>query len=281
LTHLGAVFIAERAGSTACRPLLSENTGRKMNCSNCGTPIPPDERFCRNCGHEAIPLAQTIFSSEPLSLPNLPTNATEQLNPYGSTAREWPPPPTGQSPPPFSPARDTAQPAGGRSPLLIPLAIASIVLAIASISALVYFLSTRSTEDERASASANQPTPRPTATSTPASGSSATPTPTTAATPSPTMTPSPTPTPTPRPTPSNEPPAGARLGYCNDTNVFVRNAPNLNARPVTKITRGQKLWVIGTSSNYSTWNGINSNWTQVQLHNSSVRGWIFSPFVSY
>jgi hypothetical protein len=61
----------------------------------------------------------------------------------------------------------------------------------------------------------------------------------------------------------------------------VRNAPNLNARPVTKITRGQKLWVIGTSSNYSTWNGINSNWTQVQLYNSSVRGWVFSPFVSY
>lgn len=250
-----------------------------MNCSNCGTPIPPDERFCRNCGHEAVPLAQTILSPEPLSLPNRPANATEQFNPYATTQRDWPPPPTaGQFPPPVS-ARDTAQPAaGGRSPLLIPLAIASIVLAIASIGVLVYFLSTRSTEDERAS-SANEPTPRPTASPT-AYGSSATPSPN-SATPSPTVQPSPTPTPTPKPTPSNDPPPGARLGYCNDTNVFVRNAPNLNARPVTKITRGQKLWVIGTSSNYSTWNGINSNWTQVQLYNSSVRGWVFSPFISY
>lgn len=246
-----------------------------MNCSNCGTPIPTDERFCRNCGHEAIPLAQTILSPEPPSLPNRQSNVTASLNPYGETQRDWPPPPTGQFPPPHS-ARDTAQPVG-RSPLLLPLAIASIVLAIASIGALIYFISSRSTEDERASR-ASEPTPRPTASPT-TSSSPATPTPTT--TPSPSITPSPTPTPTPRPTPNNEPPVGARLGYCNDTNVFVRNAPNLNARPVTKITRGQKLWVIGTSSNYSTWNGINSNWTQVQLYNSSVRGWVFSPFVSY
>jgi hypothetical protein len=99
--------------------------------------------------------------------------------------------------------------------------------------------------------------------------------------PSPTTQPTSTPTPTPKPTPSNEPPPGARLGYCNDTNVFVRNAPDLNAKPITKITRGQKLWVIGTSANYSTWNGVSSNWTQVQLYNSTLRGWVFTPFVSY
>jgi hypothetical protein len=243
-----------------------------MNCSNCGTPIPPDERFCRNCGHEAVPLAQTIISREPPpSLSPRQSNVTEQFSPRGETARDWPPPPTGQFPPPYS----TAQPAG-RNPLLIPLAIASIVLAIAAIGVLAYFISSRST-DERASGT-NESTPRPTA-SPSASGSTATPSPT--MTPSPTATPTPTPTPTPKPTPNNEPPVGARLGYCNDTNVFVRNAPDLNARPVTKITRGQKLWVIGTSSNYSTWNGINSNWTQVQLYNSTVRGWVFSPFISY
>jgi uncharacterized protein YgiM (DUF1202 family) len=111
------------------------------------------------------------------------------------------------------------------------------------------------------------------------SSSTATPTPTAQSTPA--NTPTPMSSPTPNPTPGNAVPPGARLGYCNDTNVFVRSAPNLDARPVTKISKGQKLWIIATSTNYSTWNGINSNWTQVQLYNSSVRGWVFTPFVSY
>lgn len=87
--------------------------------------------------------------------------------------------------------------------------------------------------------------------------------------------------PTPRPTPNTDPPPGAKLGYCNDTNVFVRSAPDLKARPVTKITKNQKLWAIGKSSATSTWNGVTSDWTQVQLFNSATRGWVFSPFISY
>lgn len=240
-----------------------------MNCSNCGTPVPPDERFCRNCGHEVVELAKTIVAPAPMVPPPQP-NVTQQYSPHAETARDWPPPPTGQ----FTAPRETAQPA--RSPLLIPLAIASIVLALAALGVLVYFIATRSQGDERAS-STNE-TPRATA-SPLASSSSATPSP--AMSPSPTTQPTSTPTPTPKPTPSNEPPPGARLGYCNDTNVFVRNAPDLNAKPITKITRGQKLWVIGTSANYSTWNGVSSNWTQVQLYNSTLRGWVFTPFVSY
>ncbi len=85
----------------------------------------------------------------------------------------------------------------------------------------------------------------------------------------------------PMATPSIIPPTGSRLAYCNDTNVFVRSAPDLSARPLTKITKGQKLWVIGKSSNLSTWNGVTSDWTQVQLYNDSMRGWVFSPFISY
>jgi hypothetical protein len=84
-----------------------------------------------------------------------------------------------------------------------------------------------------------------------------------------------------KPTPVNDPPPGAKLGYCNDTNVFVRSSPDLKARPVSKITKGQKLWAIGKSATTSTWNGVTSDWTQVQLYNSSQRGWVFSPFISY
>jgi hypothetical protein len=88
-------------------------------------------------------------------------------------------------------------------------------------------------------------------------------------------------TPTPKPTPNLEPPPGAKLGYCNDTNVFVRSSPDLNAKPVTKITKGQKLWAIGKSTSTTTWNGVTSDWTQVQLYQSATRGWVFSPFISY
>jgi RNA polymerase subunit RPABC4/transcription elongation factor Spt4 len=241
-----------------------------MNCSNCGTPVPPDERFCRNCGQEVVELAKTIVAPAPI-VPPPPSNITQQYNPHAETARDWPPPLTGQ----FAPTPAPAQPR--RSPLLIPLAIASIVLAIAALGVLVYFITTRSQEGNERASGTNE---TPQATVSPlASKSSATPSPTVS--PSPTTQPTVTPTPTPKPTPNTEPPPGARLGYCNDTNVFVRNAPDLNAKPITKITRGQKLWVISTSSNYSTWNGVSSNWTQVQLYNSSARGWVFSPFVSY
>lgn len=100
--------------------------------------------------------------------------------------------------------------------------------------------------------------------------------------PNPSATPSTSQTqPTPKPTPNTEPPPGARLAYCNDTNVLVRSSPDLTARPVTKITKGQKLWAIAKSTNTSTWNGVTSDWTQVQLYQSATRGWVFSPFISY
>jgi hypothetical protein len=217
-----------------------------------------------------VPLAKTIVAPPP-TLPPPPPNATAQYNPYAETAREWPPPPTTQ----VSTPRDTAPPR--RSSLLVPLTVLSILLAVASLAVLGYFIYSRSQANEEASRA--DASPQPTASPT-LSNSSVQPQPSAKPSPTAQTTPTPTPTPTPKPTPNTEPPPGARLGYCNDTNVLVRNAPNLDARPITKIQRGQKLWIIGTSSNYSTWNGITSNWTQVQLYNSSVRGWVFSPFVS-
>ncbi|OLE50733.1 MAG: hypothetical protein AUG51_26650 [Acidobacteria bacterium 13_1_20CM_3_53_8] len=97
------------------------------------------------------------------------------------------------------------------------------------------------------------------------------------------------PTPSPTPAQSRQPataqqqqmgPPGARLGYCNDNNVVVRAMPDLNGAKINKLDRGQKVWVLGVSPNYSTWNGITSNWTQVQTYDGS-RGWVFSPFISY
>lgn len=248
-----------------------------MNCSNCGTEIPYDERFCRNCGREAVSLAPTIYAGAagvrdgrtPSVSAGAPTEQlndpmrTESLNPPPQTARDWPL----QQIPTVPIATQE------RRSFLVPITVVSILIALVSIGALVYIMMSK---DKVAGPVPPSEKPQPSANPS-GPGSSATPSPTT----QPTATPTPAPSPTPIPTPNNAPPPGARLGYCNDTNVFVRAAPDLHARPVTKISRGQKLWVIATSTNYSTWNGINSNWTQVQIYNGTVRGWVFTPFVSY
>lgn len=238
-----------------------------MNCSNCGTEIPVEERYCRNCGREVEWLAPTIYAGASAP-PQAGSRATEQFDPMQTesmtpdtqTAWDWTPPPA------LVPPQTNAPPE--RKSLLMPITVASIVIALVSIGALVYFIMSKDKVAEQVPTNPEkpQPTASPIASTTPAA-------------PSPTATPTPSPTPTP--TPNNLPPPGARLAYCNDTNVYVRIAPDLDARPVTKISRGQQLWVIATSTNYQTWNGINSNWTQVQIYNSTVRGWVFSPFVSY
>ena len=229
-----------------------------MNCSNCGTPIPFDERFCRNCGREVVsapvgPNAATISLSR--------AAITEQYNPQAETMRVSAPISAGALPPSGS--------TKNRSSFLLPITVASIIVALVSIGTLAYFIFSK---DKGSPPERPQPAASPMV-----SSPSATPSPTA----QPSATPTPVPSPTSIPTPNNAPPPGARLGYCNDTNVLVRSAPDLNARPLTKITRGQKLWIIATSTNYSTWNGINSNWTQVQIYNGTVRGWVFSPFVSF
>ena len=247
-----------------------------MNCSYCGTAIPNDERFCRNCGRLAVSNEPTRLAGGGVAPPFDPLKTermtdplqTESITPHMQTAREWTPP-SGQAPPPMQ-APPPSTVTEGRRSFLVPIAVASIVIALVSISALAYFIFSK----DKMSAGASTPTERPQPTASPTVTSSS-------PTPTPTVQPSPTPKPTPTPAPDIVLPPGARLGYCNDTNVFVRSSPDLNARPVAKITRGQKLWVIATSTNYSTWKGINSNWTQVQIYNGTLRGWVFSPFISY
>jgi hypothetical protein len=60
----------------------------------------------------------------------------------------------------------------------------------------------------------------------------------------------------------------------------LRAAPNLNGEKVDRLSKGQRLWVMEYSTNYDTWKGITANWAYVQPDGSSVRGWVFTYFVS-
>lgn len=360
-----------------------------MDCSNCGTVIPPNERFCRNCGHEAVP-PSGMREPQP-TLPYAPAQITDNLQFNPSAQRMYP------SSPSF-PVPHAATPEPSRTPLLMILVIALIVVAVGGAGGVGYVLWSRSASDRAGSnnvlpdhfgiflksdGALNELRRRdytdalqardamvgerslPMAEAKPtlivyaepqdipvadlklvqldsinsegrlrhwnyhvapidgqpnmkqirvagglSSGKYAFalfngylnegnhrfwpfevevggPEPsespqlaTVQVKASPSPSPLPKTQPTPKPPTSDSPP-GARPAYCNDTNVIVRSAPDLNARPIGKLNRGQKVWVLGTSSNYSTWKGLTSNWTQVQIHGSSVRGWVFSPFISY
>lgn len=87
-------------------------------------------------------------------------------------------------------------------------------------------------------------------------------------------------TPTPKPT-APPPTDGGTLAYCNDDNVVLRGTPSLTGPKVNKLMRGQKLWVIGRSTNKTSWGGITADWAHVQLYDRSQTGWVFSPFISY
>ncbi len=80
--------------------------------------------------------------------------------------------------------------------------------------------------------------------------------------------------------PVAEAPIGARVAYCNSSDVVVRAAPSLTARKVNGLRRGQKVFLLSYSDNYDYWNGIRSNWAYIQTEKGN-RGWVFTPFISY
>jgi hypothetical protein len=106
-----------------------------MNCSNCGTEIPLNERYCRNCGHEAVTLADTINAGAP-TLRGTPVDIPSHRDAAAETARIWAAPATGPiSAPPY-----TAAPTQRRSPLLIPLVAGLLILLLGVGGVVAFFL---------------------------------------------------------------------------------------------------------------------------------------------
>ncbi|HYY58791.1 MAG TPA: zinc-ribbon domain-containing protein [Pyrinomonadaceae bacterium] len=378
-----------------------------MICSNCGSEIPLNERFCRNCGHEAVPLAATIHAGGPPTL-RADTPTPSHRGAAAETAQMWAAPSTGPFSAPLSP------PSPRRSSLLLPVMVGLVVVVLVVGGALAYFLLRDTdggeTANRRGGPSGTGELPDhfgiflrdgdtltelrrmdfsdaikgrdamlgdatlPRAEAMPtlilyaeaqdiptselklvqldgidpsgsvrywpfqvspieggrrgmkqikvpgglASGkyalallkdylnegnhkfwpfqvSEGAPAPSASpqvakmqvktGTTTPTATPTPPPSteartlPPPPPTTANT--SGGRLAYCNDDNVVLRASPSLTGAKVNKLMRGQRLWVIGKSDNKSSWGGITSDWTRVQLYDRSQTGWVFSPFISY
>jgi hypothetical protein len=85
---------------------------------------------------------------------------------------------------------------------------------------------------------------------------------------------------TPTPKPVVPPPVGSRTAYAATNSVVIRRAPSLSAQKIGGLRRGQKIYILGYSSNYDYWNGLEGNWANIQTE-SGQRGWVFSPLIRY
>ncbi len=84
----------------------------------------------------------------------------------------------------------------------------------------------------------------------------------------------------PTPKPTVAPPVGSRTAYASTNNVVIRSGPSLSAQKIGNLKRGQKIYVMGNSTNYDSWNGLEGTWANVQTE-SGQRGWVFSPLIKY
>ncbi len=84
----------------------------------------------------------------------------------------------------------------------------------------------------------------------------------------------------PSPKATVEQPTGSRAAYSSLNNLSIRNAPSLTAPKVGSLRKGQKVYVIGNSTNYDKWNGMQGTWANIQTE-TGQRGWVFSPLINY
>ncbi|MBC7898728.1 MAG: SH3 domain-containing protein [Saprospiraceae bacterium] len=93
--------------------------------------------------------------------------------------------------------------------------------------------------------------------------------------------PSPTPSPNSSPIPNLTitAPVGSTVAFCNSTDVIVRGGPGLNARKLSMLRKGQKVFVIKYSENSDMWKGVEANWAYIQTE-TGKRGWVFTPFIT-
>jgi SH3 domain-containing protein len=73
------------------------------------------------------------------------------------------------------------------------------------------------------------------------------------------------------------------IAYSTANNVNVRSSPDLDqsdGNVIGKLMVGERVQVLGTSSNTVTYKGVTSSWSEIQVVNRSLKGWVFSSFLS-
>jgi hypothetical protein len=91
----------------------------------------------------------------------------------------------------------------------------------------------------------------------------------------------------PAATPPVKPAGAIRFATCEYAGVNVRQSPDKDSAITATINKTQGLWVFRESENYDTVaiksesRSLTDNWSEVELSdNSSVRGWVFSGFIT-
>lgn len=74
------------------------------------------------------------------------------------------------------------------------------------------------------------------------------------------------------------PPANARVAFVSTNNVMFREKPDLNATPIDVLKKGQTIYFLDYSENYSEWRNQKARWAHIQTENGK-QGWVFEPFV--
>jgi hypothetical protein len=78
---------------------------------------------------------------------------------------------------------------------------------------------------------------------------------------------------------SASPPANARVGFSTGNNVVIRENPDLEAKKVGSLEKGQTIYIKGFSENTTKWKGQDGRWANIQTQ-SGVEGYVFEPLTA-
>lgn len=78
--------------------------------------------------------------------------------------------------------------------------------------------------------------------------------------------------------PLSAPPRTLRVAFAATGNLVLRGGPSQSYSKVGGLRRGQKVYVLGYSTNYETFDGLYSNFAQIQTE-SGKSGWVFAAFL--
>jgi hypothetical protein len=76
------------------------------------------------------------------------------------------------------------------------------------------------------------------------------------------------------------PPRGSRIAFSTTNNVLVREKPDLSAKAIDKLTKGQTIYVTNFSENSTEWKDLSGRWARIQTE-TGTQGWVFEPFVAF